>query len=91
MTATGSILLMILGIVKTFIIIHFIMSWLISFQVLNVRQDFVARVWYSLQALMEPIYRPIRRVLPNLGGIDLSPLVAYIAVTALQIIVQANL
>ncbi len=60
------------------------MSWLINFQVLNLRQPLVSQIWYGLNRLLEPIYSPIRRILPNLGGIDLAPLVALIAVYALR-------
>jgi len=85
------ILLMILGIVKVIIFIHFIMSWLISFQVLNMHQPFVYQVWSGLNRLLEPVYGPIRRLLPNMGGLDLSPLVALIAVYALEIVIRNNL
>jgi len=73
--------------VRFFIIVHFIMSWLINFQVLNIRQPFVYQVWSGLNRLMEPIYAPIRSVLPSMGGIDLSPLVALIGVEILRILI----
>ena len=75
---------LILGVVYFFIIVHFIMSWLIAFQVLNLRQPVVSQIWYSLNRLMEPIYGPIRRFLPDLGGIDLAPLVAILIVISLR-------
>lgn len=75
---------LILSIVKMFIIIHFIMSWLLSFQVLNMRQPIVAQIWSGLSQLLEPIYGPIRRVLPNMNGLDLSPMVALIAILILE-------
>ena len=84
------IIMLLLSVAKTFIFIHFVMSWLISFNVLNVHQEFVGRIWYTLQQILEPIYRPIRRYMPNLGGIDLSPLVALIAIQILQIIMTQN-
>jgi len=77
------IALLLIGVVRFFIIVHFIMSWLINFQVLNIRQPFVYQVWSGLNRLMEPIYAPIRSVLPSMGGIDLSPLVALIGVEIL--------
>jgi YggT family protein len=52
-----------------------IMSWLVAFNVLNTRNRFVYQVGDMLYRLTEPALRPIRRVLPNLGGIDLSPVV----------------
>lgn len=80
------ILLMIIGVARFFIIAHFIMSWLIQFQVLNIRQEFVARLWYGLNRLLEPIYAPIRRILPDMGGIDLTPLVALLGLQAITIL-----
>ena len=85
MQSIFDIALLILGVVRTFIIIHFIMSWLIQFQVLNLRQQFVAQVWYGISRILEPLYAPIRRVLPQMGGIDLSPLVALIAIEVIRI------
>jgi YggT family protein len=66
------------------------MSWLISFQILNVRQQFVGQIWYGLNRLMEPIYGPIRRILPPMGGLDLAPLVVLIGVYALRIVLANN-
>lgn len=90
MTSLFQILLLILGVVRTVIFIHFIMSWLISFQVLNLRQPLVAQIWDGLSRLLEPIYGPIRRVMPQMGGLDLSPLVALLGVYALEIILRNN-
>ncbi|HKL68074.1 YggT family protein [Salibaculum sp.] len=81
------IALLLIGVVRFFIIVHFIMSWLINFQVLNIRQPFVYQVWSGLNRLMEPIYAPIRSVLPSMAGIDLSPLVALIGVEILRILI----
>ena len=90
MQSVIEILLLILGVAKTFIFIHFIMSWLISFNVLNIHQDFVRQIWHGLNRLLEPIYGPIRRVLPATGGIDLSPLVALIGIYAIEIVIRNN-
>ncbi len=84
MNALIDILLMATGIVKMFIFAHFIMSWLISFGVLNVYQPIVGQIWNALQRLLEPLYGPIRRFMPDLGGIDLSPLVALFAIFAIE-------
>ncbi|MEW2918990.1 MULTISPECIES: YggT family protein [Ruegeria] len=84
------ILLLILDIVWFIILAHVIMSWLINFQVLNLHQQLVAQIWYGLNRILEPIYGPIRRVLPNMGGLDLTPLVVLIGVYALRIILINN-
>ena len=91
MTSLAQILLMILDIVWFVMIAHIIMSWLITFQVLNTRQPLVWQIWTGLNRLLEPIYRPIRQVLPQSGGLDFAPLIALIAVYALRIIIINNL
>ena len=90
MTSIFQILMLILDIAQFIIIAHIIMSWLINFQVLNLRQPLVASIWQGLNALLEPIYSRVRSFLPNLGGLDLAPLVVLIAVYALRIILVNN-
>ncbi|MFQ5624515.1 MAG: YggT family protein [Paracoccaceae bacterium] len=85
------IIMLVLNVVYWIILIHIIMSWLINFQVLNMRQPLVAQVWYGLNSLLEPMYRPIRRMLPNMGGIDIAPLVALVAIIALRIVIRENI
>lgn len=90
MSSIFEILLLLIGVARTVIFIHFIMSWLISFNVLNARQPFVQNVWYGLERILQPVYQPIRRVLPNLGGLDLSPIVALIGLEIIRIILMNN-
>ncbi|ETX27674.1 YggT family protein [Roseivivax isoporae] len=90
MQSLFQILMLILDVVWFFIIAHVIMSWLINFQVLNLRQPLVAQIWDGLNRLLEPLYRPLRRILPPMGGLDLAPLVALIAIYALRIILANN-
>ena len=80
-----------LGVAFFIMIVHIIFSWLITFQVLNLRQPIVAQIWYGLNRLLEPIYRPIRRFLPDTGGLDLAPLVAFIGIIILRDFVIADL
>ncbi|MBS0123436.1 YggT family protein [Thetidibacter halocola] len=84
------IVMLILDIVWFVIIAHVIMSWLINFQVLNLRQPLVSQIWDGLNRLLEPIYSRIRRILPAMGGLDLAPLLALIAVYAIRIILANN-
>lgn len=91
MTSLFEILMLILSVAKFFIFAHFIMSWLVTFQVLNLRQPFVYQVWAGLNRLLEPLYGPIRRILPNMGGIDLSPIVVLLGIFALEIILRNNM
>ena len=90
MQSLFQILMLILDVVWFFVIAHVIMSWLISFQVLNLNQQFVAQIWYSLQRIMEPLYGPIRRRLPPMQGLDLAPLVVLLGVIVLRIILTNN-
>ncbi len=91
MTSLFQILMLIINIVWFILIAHIIMSWLINFQVLNLRQPLVAQVWYGLNRLLEPIYGPIRRFLPDMGGLDLAPLVLLIAIYAIRIVLINNI
>jgi YggT family protein len=84
------ILLYVINIAWFIVIAHVIMSWLIGFNVLNRHQPLVRQIWDGLNALLEPIYRPIRRVLPDMGGLDLSPLVLIVILYAIQTILQRN-
>ena len=89
MTSLYQILMLILDVAVFIILAHVIMSWLINFQVLNIRQPLVSQLWYGLGRLLEPLYAPIRRILPPMG-LDLAPLVVLIAIYALQIILRNN-
>jgi YggT family protein len=81
--ALTSPLALLFNIVWFVILAHVIMSWLINFQVLNLRQPQVAQIWGLLNRMLEPIYRPIRRMLPPMGGLDLAPLIAIILLIVL--------
>lgn len=65
-----------------------IISWLVAFNVINVRNDFVRTVWDMLYRLTEPALRPIRRFLPNLGGIDISPIILLLLIFFLQSVIE---
>ena len=65
-------------------IVLIIMSWLINFQVLNLHQPMVAQIWQGINRLLEPIYQPVRRVLPNTNPLDLAPLVAFVIIISLR-------
>jgi YggT family protein len=62
------------------LIIQAIMSWLLAFNVINRRNQFVATVWSFMLAITEPVLRPLRRIIPPFGGLDLSPLVLLLAI-----------
>lgn len=73
-------LLFAIGIYKWIVIAAVIFSWLYAFNVVNYRNQFVAMVGNALHQLTEPLLRPIRSVLPNLGGIDISPIILFVII-----------
>ena len=66
------------------IFIMVIMSWLLTFNVINRHNQFVDMVWRTLMGLTEPVLRPIRNMMPSLGGIDLSPLLLLLGIFFLR-------
>ena len=90
MGSLAEILLMLLNLAWWVCIIHIVMSWLINFDVINLRQPLVHSVWNGLDRLLEPVYRPIRNALPQLGGLDLAPLIFLLGIAALQIVISRN-
>ena len=64
-----------------------ILSWLVAFNVINASNPYVQKIGYALRRLTEPLLAPIRRVLPDLGGIDLSPIVLLIGLQFLGMVV----
>jgi len=91
MTSLFQILMLILDIAWFIVIAHIIMSWLINFQVLNLRQPLVAQIWFGLNRLLEPVYGRVRAFLPDLGGLDLAPLVVLVALYAVRIVLMNNI
>ncbi|MFD0982334.1 MULTISPECIES: YggT family protein [Tropicimonas] len=63
-------------------IVHIIMSWLLNFNVLNYNQPLVRGIWDGLNKLLEPIYGPIRRILPDTRPLDLAPLAVFVLIIA---------
>ena len=81
MNLVVDILRMLLDVVWWIIVVQAILSWLIAFNVINTHNDFVRQVWEVLEKMTAPIYRPIRKILPDFGGLDLSPLVVLIGLS----------
>ena len=85
------ILLLAIDILRWLVLAHVVMSWLINFQVLNLRQPLVQQMWIALNRTLEPIYSQVRRIIPAAGGIDFAPLVVLFALFALRIVIFNNL
>jgi YggT family protein len=91
MTSLLQIVLMLIQVAQWIVIAHVIMSWLINFNVLNLRQPLVWQVWNGLNRVLEPVYSRIRRILPVTAGIDFAPLAVLLAILAAEIVVRNNL
>jgi YggT family protein len=85
------LVLTILDLYKIIIIAGAILSWLIAFGVVNIRNDIVRSVWNLFIALTEPFLKPIRNFLPNTGGIDISPIILLLAIMFIQWIIQDDI
>ena len=73
------------------VIVNAVISWLIAFDVLNIRNQTVYRIVRALDGITEPMLRPLHRFIPNLGGIDITPIILIILLKALQILVNGFL
>ena len=80
MRAVLDIILLILQLYWWVVLAMIIMSWLISFNVINTRNQFVAGLCRVLNQLTEPVLRPIRRIMPNFSGLDISPIILFIII-----------
>lgn len=78
------IIQILLSVLWWIIVVHAILSTLIAFNVINTYNDFVSSLWRGLTTLTEPIYRPVRRVLPDTGPMDFAPFAVLIAIWILQ-------
>ena len=75
-----------ISVIVMLVIVQFVMSLLISFNVVNMHNDFVAAIWKAINALLEPILAPIRRIMPDTGAIDFSPMVLIILLQVVRIV-----
>ncbi|HEY6917252.1 MAG TPA: YggT family protein [Allosphingosinicella sp.] len=91
MYALYDILSLLLTVLTWIIIGQAILSWLIAFNVINTHNGGVRQFLYALDRITEPLYRPIRRVLPDFGGIDFSPLVLLLLIAVVRILLRSIL
>jgi YggT family protein len=75
-----------ISIIIVLVIVQFVLSLLIAFNVVNMHNQWVAAIWRSINALLEPILRPIRRIMPDTGAIDFSPLILIVLLNIVNII-----
>jgi len=73
------------------IIASVILSWLIAFNVINTHNPFVRTLWNAFHAITEPMLGPIRRRLPDLGGIDISPLIVILGLILIRYVINVEI
>lgn len=73
-------------IVSTVVIVQFVLSLLIAFNVVNLSNNFVASIWHSLNLILDPMLKPIRKIMPDTGMIDFSPIVLIIGLRIIQML-----
>ncbi len=84
MLAVLDVIMLALRIYTWLVIAMVIMSWLVAFGVINTRNDFVRMIFDFLHRVTEPVLSRIRRIMPDLGGIDLSPIILLLGIFFLQ-------
>jgi len=77
-----------LNILSIVIIAQFVLSLLVTFNVVNTYNEFVSGMMRALNIITEPLYRPIRRILPDMGGIDFSPMIVIILIAIMRILLR---
>lgn len=84
--ALFSVLDVLLQVLMWIIIIQAILSWLVAFNVINTHSDFVRSFLHALDRITAPLYRPVRKILPDFGGLDFSPIVILLLIYVLRIL-----
>ncbi|MFN4024433.1 MAG: YggT family protein [Hyphomonas sp.] len=84
MAAILDVVRIILNLIVWIIIIQAVLSWLIAFKVISVQNPTVRSIWSGLERLTEPVYRPIRNLLPPMQGFDLTPLIVLLIIFFIQ-------
>ncbi len=80
----GKILLLLLDVVFWVIVIQVILSWLVAFDVVNVRNPQAANLVRFFEKITAPIYQPLRKVIPPIAGIDITPIIVIITIEVLK-------
>jgi len=81
------VILLVLDLYIWLLIAAAVLSWLVAFNVINARNQFVAMVGDFLYRITEPVLRPIRSMLPNLGGLDVSPVILILIILLIENII----
>ena len=88
MHALFYVIYQILGLIQILLIVTAILSWLVAFDIINMHNELARSIWRTLRSLTDPILAPIRRMVPNLGGVDISPIIAYFGILLVQKLIE---
>ena len=77
-----------ISVIIILVIAQFVLSLLVAFNVVSMHNRWVAAIWQSVNALLEPLLRPIRRIMPDTGAIDFSPLVLIVLLNIINIVLE---
>ena len=88
MRALLDVIVLVLDLYIYVVIAAAVLSWLVVFNVVNPRNQFVSMVGEFLYRITEPVLRPIRNMLPHLGGIDISPIVLFLIIILIQRVIE---
>ena len=91
MIAIFYLVLQILKLYSYVVIANVLISWLIAFNVVNTQNRLVVTILYATNRLTDPLLNPVRRILPNLGGIDISPIILVLCLLFIQDYIRFNL
>ncbi|HVB89870.1 MAG TPA: YggT family protein [Beijerinckiaceae bacterium] len=88
MRALLDVILLALQLYTWVIIAVAVLSWLLAFNVINYHNDLVRSLWGGLNAITEPLLRPIRNVLPQMGGLDISPVILLLVIFFIERVIE---
>ena len=86
MSILSTVVIVLMSILSTVVIVQFILSLLIAFNVVSLSNNIVSSIWQALNVILDPFLRPIRKILPDTGMIDFSPMVLLIGLRILQML-----
>ncbi len=86
LNALIQILGLLIDLVTTVVIVQFVLSLLLTFNVISLNNNVVASIWQALNAILDPVLRPIRKIMPDTGMIDFSPIILIFGMRALQLL-----
>lgn len=86
LNALIQILGLLIDLVTTVVIVQFVLSLLLVFNVISLNNNVVASIWQALNAILDPVLRPIRKIMPDTGMIDFSPIILIFGMRAIQIL-----